>query len=73
MPWSQTLPMDQRTQFIADYLREVLSVTSFVTFMGYRARRPTSGSIVTCGVGRQVLRSIRANLTARRMRLPRRS
>ena len=27
MPWSQTSPMDQRTQFIADYLREVLSVT----------------------------------------------
>jgi putative transposase len=27
MPWSQTSPMDQRTQFIADYLREVLNVT----------------------------------------------
>ena len=27
MPWSQTSPMDQRTQFIADYLREVQSVT----------------------------------------------
>src|SRR5258705_10674002 len=27
MPWSQTSPMDPRTQFIADYLREVLSVT----------------------------------------------
>src|SRR5574340_869953 len=24
MPWSQTSPMDQRTQFIADYLRESL-------------------------------------------------
>jgi len=27
MPWSQTLPMDQRTQFIADFLRETLSIT----------------------------------------------
>ena len=27
MPWSQTSPMDQRTQFIADYLREVQSVS----------------------------------------------
>ena len=25
MPWSQTSPMDQRTQFIADYLRDSLS------------------------------------------------
>jgi putative transposase len=27
MPWSQTSPMDQRTQFIADFLRECLSIT----------------------------------------------
>ena len=27
MPWSQTSPMDQRTQFIADFLREFLSIT----------------------------------------------
>lgn len=27
MPWSQTSPMDQRTQFIADYLRDSLSIT----------------------------------------------
>ena len=27
MPWSRTSPMDQRTQFIADYLRGTLSVT----------------------------------------------
>jgi hypothetical protein len=27
MPWSQTSPMDQRTQLIADYLRETLSIT----------------------------------------------
>ncbi|MBI4194219.1 MAG: helix-turn-helix domain-containing protein, partial [Betaproteobacteria bacterium] len=27
MPWSQTSPMDQRTHFIADFLRESLSIT----------------------------------------------
>lgn len=27
MPWSQTCPMDQKTQFIADYLRETFSIT----------------------------------------------
>jgi putative transposase len=27
MPWSETTPMDQKTQFIADYLRERLSMT----------------------------------------------
>ena len=27
MPWSRTSPMDQRTQFVADYLRGTLSVT----------------------------------------------
>ena len=34
MPWSQTSPMDQRTQFIADYLREVLSVTELCALYG---------------------------------------
>ena len=27
MPWNQTSPMDQRTQFIADYLRQTFSIT----------------------------------------------
>jgi putative transposase len=27
MPWRDTAPMDQRTQFIADYLRDTLSIT----------------------------------------------
>jgi len=27
MPWSQTMPMDQRVQFIADYLRDSLSMS----------------------------------------------
>lgn len=34
MPWSQTSPMDQRTQFIADFLRETLSVTELCDLYG---------------------------------------
>jgi putative transposase len=34
MPWSQTSPMDQKTQFIADYLRETLSVTELCDDFG---------------------------------------
>ena len=34
MPWSQTSPMDQRTQFIADHLRRVLSVTELCDLYG---------------------------------------
>jgi len=50
MPWSQTSPMDQRTQFIADYLRQVLSITELCNLYGvlrktaYRA----SGGARTC-------------------------
>lgn len=34
MPWRETSPMDQRTQFIADYLRETLSVTELCQLYG---------------------------------------
>jgi putative transposase len=34
MPWSQTSPMDQKTQFIADYLRNRLSVTELCELYG---------------------------------------
>ena len=34
MPWSQTSLMDQRTQFIADFLRESLSVTELCDLYG---------------------------------------
>ncbi|MBI3607851.1 MAG: transposase [Nitrospirae bacterium] len=34
MPWSQTSPMDQRIQFIADYLREALSMTELCDLYG---------------------------------------
>jgi len=34
MPWRQTSTMDQRTQFIADYLRDVLSVAELCELYG---------------------------------------
>jgi len=34
MPWSETSPMDQRTQFIADYLRDTLNVTELCDLYG---------------------------------------
>jgi putative transposase len=34
MPWSQTSPMDQKTQFIADYLRDRLSMTELCELYG---------------------------------------
>jgi putative transposase len=40
MPWSQTSPMDQRTQLIADYLRKTLSVTELCDL--YRVSRKTA-------------------------------
>jgi putative transposase len=34
MPWSQTSPMDQKTQFIADYLRGLLTITELCALYG---------------------------------------
>ena len=34
MPWSQTSPMDQKTQFIADYLRNRLAMTELCELYG---------------------------------------
>src|SRR5918996_1498010 len=34
MPWSHTSPMDQKTPFIADYLRDRLSMTELCEFYG---------------------------------------
>lgn len=39
MPWRQTSPMDQKTQFIADYRRDRLSMTELCAL--YRVRRKT--------------------------------
>jgi putative transposase len=34
MPWSETTPMDQKTQFIADYLRQSLSMSELCDLYG---------------------------------------
>src|SRR6266498_4727291 len=34
MPWKEASPMDQRTQFIADHLRDVLSITELCALYG---------------------------------------
>src|SRR5262245_66158764 len=34
MPWRYTSPMDQKTQFIADYLRRTLSITEVCELYG---------------------------------------
>src|SRR5688572_28123470 len=34
MPWSRTSPMDEKTKFIADYLRKVLDVTELCDLYG---------------------------------------
>ena len=39
MPWSQTMPRDQRVQFIADYLRNSLSMTELCQL--YQVSRKT--------------------------------
>ena len=39
MPWSHTSPMDQKPQFIADYLRDRLSITELCQF--YHISRKT--------------------------------
>lgn len=34
MPWRDASPMDQRTQFIADHLRDALSITELCALYG---------------------------------------
>ncbi len=45
MPWSQTTPMDQKTQFIADYLRETYSFTELCTRFGVSRETAYSGEV----------------------------
>ena len=39
MPWSETTPMHQKTQFIADYLREIYTISELCE--RYRISRKT--------------------------------
>lgn len=61
MPWSQTSPMDQRIQFIADALRESLTVTELCDL--YRVSRKTGHKWID-----RALRSGPAGLEARSRR-----
>ena len=42
MPWSETTPMDQKMQFIADYLRGELCMADYSNDMG-GLKTPTDG------------------------------
>jgi transposase-like protein len=39
MPWRQTSPMDQKLQFIADYLRRTLSITELCALYGVSRKK----------------------------------
>jgi hypothetical protein len=51
MPWSQTTPMDQKTQFIANYLRETFTFSELCAHYGvsretgYRLRPGSLGKV----------------------------
>src|SRR5207237_10732875 len=49
MPWSETSPMDQKTQFIADYLRRSLSISELCTNYGI-SRKTGYKSDTTCNL-----------------------
>ena len=42
MPWRHTSPMDQKTQLIADYLRDRLSVTELCELYGVSPTDPAA-------------------------------
>ena len=69
MPWSETTPMDQKTQFIADYLRGVFSFTELCAH--YAVSRETGYRLVRRYVeeGPAGSKSARADPTAARIRL----
>jgi putative transposase len=54
MPWSQTTPMDQKTQFIAHYLRQTFSFTELCA--RYGVSRETGYRLLT--VSRLTLRCL---------------
>jgi putative transposase len=43
MPWSHTSPLDQKTPFIADYLRDRLSITELGEFYGVSRKTGSKG------------------------------
>ena len=57
MPWKEASPMDQRTQFIADYLRDLLSITELCAMYGVTR---TVGVAIGYGTSRRDPRIIAA-------------
>lgn len=51
MPWNEITPMDQKKQFIADYLRGELSMT------GQQAAKPAVDAPVQLKVGRRLIQT----------------
>ena len=62
MPWSQTTPMDQKTQFIADYLRETYSFTELCARFGVSRE---SGYKLSGATLRKALRDSRSDRDGR--------
>jgi putative transposase len=73
MPWRDASPMDQRTQFIADHLRESLSITDLCELYGVSRKTGYKWIDRYLRTGRQDWRSARAGRSARRGTPPRRS
>ena len=72
MPWSQTSPMDQRTQFIADYLREVFTITELCDLYSVSRKTGINGSTAICAPDPPVSKSGLADPGCRRTPRPRR-
>ena len=68
MPWSQTTPMDQKTQFIADYLRESVLVHRAVRALRGESRDGLQVDRRYLEQGPQASRSARADPTRARIR-----
>jgi hypothetical protein len=65
MPWSQTMPRDQRVQFIADYLRNTLSMTELCDRTTSAEKRAINGSSVTSVAAPLAWRNSHVNLGCR--------
>jgi putative transposase len=73
MPWRAASPMDQRTQFIADFLRDALSITELCALYGVSRRTGCKWIDPYLRHGPGGWRSVRVVRGARRIRRPTRS
>ena len=73
MPWRETSPMDQRTQFIADHLRDLLSITELCALYGISRKTAYKWIYRYVRHGPPAWRKTLGDRGARRIRRPRRS